>query len=155
VGAPGKTLKQRKSVIEEYEPVWYCEMVTHPEKYNGMKIAVHASGRFGFEWREMFCMKCRDQGLTWLSFEEDEDKIWLYDRLFWKRPKFMSTINATFYGIFHYPGRKCGDQGGYDFEFLVQFIRSVEVISSDGGDPATLSKNEQEKLCQGNEIYIA
>jgi len=57
--------------VSTYTPVSYCELIRHAVQYDGRRVAVRASYRYGFEWQEMFCMKCRDHGKTWLEFESD------------------------------------------------------------------------------------
>jgi hypothetical protein len=135
-----------------YIPVQYCELVQHWNEYDGKNVAIRASYRYGFEWREIFGMKCLEQ-ITWAEFEPESDSAEKsIDRAMRKIPRQQGTINATFYGTFKgTKGHRYGHLGGYAFGFDVKFIEDVEVVSKDDLIPPKLSVKEQNKLCQGNE----
>jgi hypothetical protein len=131
-----------------YTPVSYCELVRYPKEYDGKIVAVRATYRYGFEWQELLCIKCRDQRKTWLEFEAEPASG--VRRALGKAPRHQGTLNATFYGTFRGTKGPYGD-GGYVFRFDVKFIKGVEIVSKDGWAPEHLSASEQQKLCQGDE----
>jgi hypothetical protein len=131
-----------------YTPVSYCELIRHPAEYDGKRVAVRATYRYGFEWQELFGLKCRDTGKTWLEFETETAAT--VRRALSKAPQHQGTLNATFYGTFRGTKGPYGD-GGYPFRFDVKSVRAVEVVSKDGWAPERLSASEQQKLCQGDE----
>jgi hypothetical protein len=149
--AAGKTAKAQgtsQANTAGYSPVSYCELIRHPKDYDGKKVAVRATYRYGFEWQELFGVKCRDQGRTWLEFGADSASA--TRRALAKAPNHQGTLNATFYGTFQASKGPFGD-GGYAFKFDVQSVKAVEVISKDGWAPERLSTSEQQRLCQGDE----
>jgi hypothetical protein len=131
-----------------YLPVSYCELVQKPMDYDGKKVAVRASYRYGFEWQEMFCMRCRAARKTWLEFEAGAAAGVRHALA--KAPHDQGTLNATFYGIFRGVRGPYGD-GGYDFKFDLTSATAVEVVSRQGWVPERLTHNEQKKLCQGDD----
>lgn len=133
-----------KQELEGYTQVRYCDLVSHPKGYENKQIAVSASYRYGFEWQELFCLKCRDKGKTWLEF--DEKTASTARRSLSKAPRNQGIVNATFYGIFESKG-PYGD-GGYAYRFNVKSMKDVKVIYSDGRAPSLLPPEIQKQLCQ-------
>jgi hypothetical protein len=140
--------KHGETDMAGYMPVSYCELIRHPKEYDGKNIAVRATYRYGFEWQEMFCMRCRDDGKTWLEFGTDTPAG--VRRALGKAPRHQGTLNATFYGTFRGSKGPYGD-GGYAFRFDVKAVKGVETVSKDGWAPERLSASEQQKLCQGEQ----
>lgn len=126
-----------------YTKVSYCELIDHPEEYDGKQIEVKASHRYGFEWQELLCMKCRGKKKTWLEISlENEDPL---KRVLRKLPKDQGIINATFYGVFH-TGGSYGD-GGYAHMLDLKFMKDLKIISRNGGVPELLPAKIQKQLC--------
>ncbi len=151
-GATAGAQQHGEADMAGYTPVSYCELVRHPKEYDGKNVAVLATYRYGFEWQEMFCMKCRDQGKTWLEFETESASA--IRRALGKAPRHQGTLNATFYGTFRGTKGPYGD-GGYVFRFDVKSVKAVDIVSKDGWAPERLSASEQQKLCQGDEKETA
>jgi hypothetical protein len=124
----------------------YCDLVGNPNAYDGKTVTVGATYRYGFEWQELFCVQCRDQGKTWLEF--DPDSMAAIRRALNKAPRNQGTLNARFYGVFRSAQGPYGD-GGYTYRFDLNFVEGVEIVSKSGGSPESLSANEQKKLCGG------
>jgi len=124
--------------------VSYCDLVAEPEAYDGKEVTVRASYRYGFEWQELFCQKCRGTGKTWVEF--DEGAAAEYKAALKKFPKHQGTVNAVFTGTFHSSKRRYGD-GGYRFQFVVTGIRNPDVVSKTGAAPEYLSRDSQKRLC--------
>jgi hypothetical protein len=137
-----------KADLAGYMEVSYCDLIRNPEAYDGKRVAVQATYRYGFEWQELFCLKCR-WARTWLEFPAEPDR----PIKFHNAPRYQGTINATFYGKFC--GRKgaYGD-GGYQYQFDVDFARDEKVVSKSGADPSALSPVEQRRVCQGTPAEI-
>jgi hypothetical protein len=146
--AKAKAQHHSEVEMEGYQPVSYCELMRHPKEYDGKSVAVRTTYRYGFEWQEMFCVKCRDQGKTWLEFAAETSSA--VRRALGKAPRHQGTLNATFFGTFRGTKGPYGD-GGYAFRFDLRSVKGVEVVSKNGWTPERLSANEQKKLCQGDE----
>jgi hypothetical protein len=136
---------QLESAMPTYVSVSYCDLVRRPYEYDGKGVAVWATYRYGFEWQELFCVKCRGDRKTWLEFVEMPPDV---HRALSLAPRHEGTLNATFQGTFRGTGGPFGD-GGYAFGFDVRSVRGIEVVSRKGWAPQRLSTAEQGKLCQG------
>lgn len=142
----GKITDERPAPAE-FTPVSYCDLVRHPKEHDGKQVAVWATYRYGFEWQEMYCVKCRDEGKTWLEFEEETAPA--VRHALGRAPRYQGTLNATFYGTFHGTKGPYGD-GAYPFRFDVKSVEAVDLVSRAGWPPQSLSASEQQRLCQGD-----
>jgi hypothetical protein len=143
LGANG--LARQNSPPAGFMPVKYCDLIKHPEEYDGKQVMIEASYRYMFEVQELFCLSCRERGKTWLEFGFDVDEK--SHKALKKGPNNQGTLNGTFFGTFHSSGGRFGD-GGYSFKLDLKYVYKVEVISKEGWDPKKLSNIKLEKLCQ-------
>ncbi len=139
------TQRESNQEIEGYTQVSYCDLIRNLKEYEHRRVAVSASYRYGFEWQELFCMRCRDQGKTWLEFNEKTANA--VRRSLRKAPPDHGIINATFYGILDGSNGPYGD-GGYSYRFDVELVKDVEVVYRDGRAPELLPADVQKRLCQ-------
>lgn len=136
---------QNGSKMTGYPQVSYCDLISHPQEYDGKQVAVRASYRYGFEFQEMFCLKCRGQGKTWLEFGfEAAPNV---RRALRKAPNDHGTVNAVFYGTFRGRRGPYGD-GGYAYKLDLEFLKDVKVVYREGMAPDLLPSNVQKQLCQ-------
>lgn len=140
-----RTQSKSNQELEGYTQVSYCDLIRNLKEYENKRVAVSASYRYGFEWQELFCMKCRGQGKTWLEFnEKTADAVRHALR---KAPRDHGIINATFYGTLDGSNGPYGD-GGYSYRFDVESIKDVKVVYRDGRAPELLPADVQKQLCQ-------
>lgn len=135
-----RTSPQRKTV---QGLVAFCDLVSNPGKYNGKEITTRATFRYGFEWQEVFCLKCDVDSRVWLEFSEDlteKSKAALK-----KAPKDYGIINAVFTGTFRTSG-PYGD-GGYKFELEVKEARNVEVVFKGSEHQNVLPSSVRKRMC--------
>jgi hypothetical protein len=133
---------------EVYTPVSYCELVGHPMEYDGKRIAVRATCLLAYEVQVILSLKCRN--LTYLSFEAETPKA---DRVLQKQiHRDGGTFNATFYGTFHKEmlSKTFSVHGSYQFD--LQYMEDVKIIAKKMRWVEDLSKMEQQKLCEGDEV---
>jgi hypothetical protein len=130
--------------LANYTQIDLCEILRNPQQYDGKQVVVRASYRYGFEWQELFCMRCRKQGKTWLEFSFENDTT--IRRALRKAPKHQGIVNATFYGIFQ-AGGSYGD-GWYSYKIDLRFVKDVKIISRNGGVPESLPSEVRKQLCQ-------
>jgi hypothetical protein len=128
----------------QYLKVDYCDLVANPTAYDGKRVDVIGTFRYGFEWQELYCLKCRGSEKTWVGFPNDPTKG--VNRVLRSIPKGMGTVNATFRGVFHGNGG-FGD-GGYRFLLQVEAIEGAVVISRSGAVPEALKASERRRVCQ-------
>lgn len=128
-----------------YLPVAYCDLIERPAEFDGKRIAVFASYRYGYEWQEIYLLTCREGGKTWLEFPSEPPKE--MKRAFRMTPKSQGTLNGTFAGVFHSKPGAFGD-GGYKFQLALETVTDVRVVSSSGGAPETLKEAERKRLAR-------
>jgi hypothetical protein len=139
------TQRESKQEMEGYTQVSYCDLIRNLKEYEHKRVAVSASYRYGFEWAELFCMRCGGQGKTWLEVAEKNANA--FHRALRKAPRDDGIINATFYGILDGSNGPYGD-GGYSYRFDVELVKDVEVVYRDGRAPDLLPADVQKRLCQ-------
>jgi hypothetical protein len=147
--AEGKNLEPKARFEEkksrDLPTVNYCDVLKNPTEFEGKKLMLKATYRYGVEWQEMFCLTCRDKGRTWLEIEDDAISSQSKKALR-KFPESDGTINAIFTGRFESSGGPFGD-GSYRFRFVLEDITNAELISSSGFEPASLPGNVLKKIC--------
>ena len=127
----------------------FRDLIERPNEYDGRRVSVNATYAYGFEWQEMYCMKCRGGGKTWLELPPTGTRA--MRRALRKVPKWQGTLNARFKGVFHAKSGAFGD-GGYRFQFVLEAVTDVNIISRSGGAPESLTKAERARLCQGDKL---
>jgi hypothetical protein len=73
--------KKKPTPINPIVP--WCEVAKHPEKYINERIRVRAIYGVGFEWSEIFSLRCVGSKSTWLEFSPDIEES--YSRKAWKQ----------------------------------------------------------------------
>src|SRR5258706_4902408 len=100
-----QALAMETSPEQDYLHVAYCDLVRNPAGYDGKKVSVQATYRYGFEWQEIYCVECRASAKTWLEFPGDPPTQ--IKKALKGVPQYQGTLNATFRGVFH----SCGSFG--------------------------------------------
>ncbi|MCO6510520.1 MAG: hypothetical protein J5I65_06975 [Aridibacter famidurans] len=129
---------------EELAPpvISFCDILRNPEKYHGSEVTVRATLRYGFEWKEIYCLGCRKEGKVYLLI--DDSKISKKaGRNLKKLPKEEATVNAIFKGMFENRGKFRGTR----FTFILQEIDEVKVLTKQGVPPQSLPKKHLKKVC--------
>lgn len=125
----------------------YCELLRSPAEFDGKRVTVKATYRYGFEWQELFCFPCRDIGKTWL--EIDDDLISAKSRRVLKKlPNDEGTVSAIFTGTFESSKGPFGD-GGYRFRFTLDEIEQAQLVSRSGF--FDFPEKVQKKICGATE----
>jgi len=133
---------------EVYTPVSYCELVGHPMEYDGKRIAVRATCLLAYEVQVILSLKCRT--LTYLLFKAETPKA---ERVLQKQiQRDGGTFNATFCGTFHKEMLKKTSSVHGSYQLDLQYMENVKNISKKMRWLEDLSKMEQQKLCQGDEV---
>lgn len=123
--------------------VQYCDLIKNPEDYDGKVVTLRATYRYGFEWQEIYCLKCRNLGKTWLEIWDITKKS---KKILKKFPNDDGTVNAIFTGIFQSSKGPFGN-GGYRFRFKLKEISQAELITKSGADPRQLPEEIRKKIC--------
>src|SRR5512132_1827273 len=69
----GNAMCQRKST-DEVPTVPFCDLTAHPERYYKKTVRLRAIYRVGFEWQEIYSLRCIDAPSVWLEFADDIDE---------------------------------------------------------------------------------
>jgi len=132
--------------INPQSPVTFCDLVRNPDKYNGKEVIVRATYRYGFEWSELYCLDCLDQGKTWLDRTVDlEDTS---ARSLKKMPKGAGIVNLTVQGVF-VSGGAFGHENGYHYKIVAHKISDVAVIQTGMKSQAEEERAEKHWACGG------
>ena len=121
----------------EVATVDYCDLIHHPDRYDGKVVRMSATYRLGFEWAEFYCLDCLDKDRrTWVDFEDElcpkSKKI--QDNGFRGR-----TVNVQVVGTFRGSGGRYGD-GGYHFKFVVSCVEQAQTIWNDSWSPVVVAR---------------
>src|SRR5262249_25958143 len=75
--AVGLLLAQTAATAQKrFDRTEFCELLRHPELFDGKEVTVRATWVSGFEWSYMTCLTCltfKDVGKVWLDFSDDLD----------------------------------------------------------------------------------
>ncbi len=123
---------------ETYMKVDYCELIKNPTAYDGRKVRVEATYRFGYEWSELYCASCFDLAKrTWVGFDNLDETC--SDKKLLKKLRKESprgrTLSVVFAGTFD--SSKTGYGHSNDFKFLlnVSCIEKAKVLFEDSRLP--------------------
>ena len=123
--------------------VAYCDLVRHPDKYNGKEVSVRATYKYGFEWEELYCLECKEKGKTWLELiPASLDKA--SEKALNRVPKGAGIVNVTVQGGFTLvSGGHFGHLNGYPYKFVASKVSNVEVVVKGMKDRAEEEKAEK------------
>jgi hypothetical protein len=124
----------------------FCEVINRPAVFDGKRVSVRASYRYGFEWQEVYCLECRSLAKVWLAIPPELPKG--VQKNLNRLPKNQGTINATFTGVFHGSRSAFGD-GGYQYQLDLESLERVVVVPKSGAVPEALPATERAKICHG------
>jgi len=54
--------------------VTFCDLARQPATYANKRVRVRAIYRVGFEWQEIYSVRCIEAPSTWLEFSDDIEK---------------------------------------------------------------------------------
>jgi hypothetical protein len=126
-------------------PVSFGELIGRPKDFDGKRITVRATYRYGFEWQELYCMPSRRSARVWLAIPTDLPKQ--IQNTSKRLPKHQGTINAIFTGLFHGEPSAFGD-GAYQYQLDLEKLDQVEVVSKSGAVPDALTPTERTRVCR-------
>jgi hypothetical protein len=133
--------KNKKLNYEAVENVSFCDMMESPSDFVEKNIKLHAIFRFGFEWSELTCLKCK--GKIWLEYGslfDDLTKSNIRKKVKWSEKG--RTLNITTVGKLYISGGY-GHLGGYKYKFVAEYFEDAEIILNDS--PVTLTPKIQKK----------
>jgi len=121
-----------------------CELMRHPEEYNGKLVKVRATWIYGFEWSYLHCLGC--EGRVWFDTSElDEDKD---EKTLRHMPKDAGIVNLDVDGVFH-AGGGFGHLNGYKYKLTAHAVANPVAISKGLKAPGTELEIERKFACGG------
>jgi hypothetical protein len=79
--------------VQSETDVSFCELVKNPQLYNGKKVTVRATYKYGYEWQYLYCLTCLDRGKVWLEIPSDVDDASV--KALKRTPKGAGTVNRS------------------------------------------------------------
>jgi hypothetical protein len=125
-------------LVHSQSGVTLCDLIHNPAKYTGKEVTIRATYRYGFEWSELYCLDCQDQGKV--SLETPTDLEDTSGKALKKIPTGGGIVNLTVRGIFVSDG-SFGDSNSYRYKIEAVEISDVVVLLK-----GTKSREEEEKI---------
>jgi hypothetical protein len=132
--------------VQPQSPISFCDLVRNPEKYKHKEVTIRATWRYGYEWSQLYCLECLDEGRAWLEMSPDLDDHSM--RALKKLPKHAAIVNLTVHGIFM-SGDTYGHQNGYRFMVVASKVSDIAVIQKGMKPPAQEQRAERHWACGG------
>lgn len=135
-----------RSIAVAQTQVRFCDLLRSPETYNGKQVTIRATYRYGFEWQQLYCLDCLEQGKAWLELPSDLDDGSL--QALKHAPKYAGIVNITVRGMFR-SGGSFGHLNGYRYELVAEKVTNVTVVLKGMKGPLEERKAEQKWACGG------
>ena len=78
----------------------FCDLLRNPERFNGKEVTVRATYRYGYEWSQLYCLKCANEGKVWLELPSALDYDNNSQKALRKMPKGSGIVDVTVKGVF-------------------------------------------------------
>lgn len=124
----------REVLSDSYIKVDYCELIRNPTLYNGKKVRVEATYRYGYEWSEVYCPRCFDlKKRTWVGLDNVDENCSakkLLKKFRNESPK-GRTLSVVFAGTFESSKSDYGHSNDFQFLLNVSCIEKAKVLFED------------------------
>ena len=138
---------QSKS-IENVPTVTFCDLSKHPEIYSNKRIRVRAVYRVGFEWQEIYSLRCPDAPSTWLEFSNNIDEGPSRTQL--KKMdlgnRFSISVGVVLEGRLTGYGGGYGHMNGYALAFTADCIESAKRLDTHGFHRRALLPEDRKRI---------
>ena len=124
----------------------FCDLITSPHNYDQKEVRIKAVHRVGFEWSELYSLKCSPNSSVWVTGIDkycDGSDVKAYNG----RDTFNGrTVGLVAVGRLHGEGGY-GHMNAFDFKFEVRCIEKAEILlKGDSVIPQALSKKQRDKI---------
>jgi hypothetical protein len=120
-----------------------CELIQHPEKYNGQLVKIRATWVYGFEWSYVHCLDCDSR--VWLDTSDLDEQS---QKAIKHIPKGAGIVNIDVEGVFR-AGDSFGHLGGYRYQLTAHTIAHPTSILRGMGTREEVVAIEQKCACGG------
>jgi hypothetical protein len=135
-------LRQTPRAEPSYSAISVCSLLGSADAHDGREVTTYGTYRYGFEWQDLYCLRCAAGGLVWVELEEDAR--WPQGVRF---SKDEGTVNVVFGGRFE-TGRNFGHDNGYRSQLRVTRVLDARFVDSTGVGPWALPPKVRDKVCQ-------
>src|SRR5215467_464704 len=119
-----KTVSSQSQVATIQSDITFCELVKHPELYNGKEVTIQAQYARGFEWSALFSQEC--SGQVWLEGGGlDDASTQTLKQAYNAGPTYL-TVRGTFSS-----GSRYGHMGGYLYQIEAHKLLSLLKVASE------------------------
>lgn len=124
-----------------------CQLLESPGSYSGRTIRVKAVYRYGFEWSELYSLKCSNDKRIWVEREDRKcEKAGTVEEMEY------AGMGGRTYGIVAEGTLIEGDELGYghfnsfDYLFRIQCFEKAVRLDGKGYVPGSLSTESRKKV---------
>jgi len=139
--------KTENKSYEKIINVNFCDLLRNPAEYKDKIVRIKATYRVGFEWTELYCSDCLNNGRTWVGFDNltiEKTEKNLAKELEQRKTYEGRTANVIFIGK-HKTGKNFGHLGEYQNLFEVESVEGGKVIYNDSPVPQYLPEEVKAK----------
>jgi hypothetical protein len=131
-----------------------CELLRHPQKYTEVKLRIKAIYRYGFEWSELYTLKCPDVADKTVLFEASREKICAAPGPLDQMDS--AGMGGRTFGIIAVGRlvkleRRGSNNCCADYKFVADCLESAESLDKTGQIPGALAPEDRERILRFEE----
>jgi hypothetical protein len=135
--------------VQSTPAVGFCDVASHPENFMNKRVRVRAVYRVGFEWQEIYSLRCVDAPSTWVEFS---DTFEVSSRKAMKQMEtgkhFSISVGVVLEGRLTGYGGGYGHMNGYRPAFIIDRIESAKRLDNRGFHRRALSPGDRKRIEQ-------
>lgn len=138
--------KTSTNVAEQIKNADLCEILKSPQEFEGKSVKVKAVYRYGFEWSEIYTLKCQTNKRIWVETTDKkcQDSSKAEDLPFAGVESKTAGIIAE--GKFTFKKEGYGYMNSFDYKFTVNCFEKVTIIDDEGFVPQALTPEQRRRI---------
>lgn len=147
--AGGQTIQKQSSPT-----VGFCEVASHPETYLNKPLRFRVIYRVGFEWEEIYSLRCVNAPSTWVEFSDTFDEFSSHNAIkqMDKGKHFSITVGLVLEGRLTGYGGGYGHMNGFPLAFTIDRVESAKRLDNHGFHRRELLPEDQRRIEQYENI---
>ena len=133
---------------ESVPTVTLCDLAINPATYANKRVRLRAIYRVGFEWQEIYSLRCADAPSTWLEFSDNIDEGPSRKQL--KKMdlgnRFSISVGVVLEGRLTGSGGGYGHMNGYALAFTADCIESAKRLDRHGFHRRALLPEDRKRI---------
>jgi hypothetical protein len=134
--------------------VSFCDVASHPESYVNKHVRFRVIYRVGFEWQEIYSLRCVNAPSTWVEFSDNFEEV--SSRNAMKHMEagkhFSISVGVVLDGRLTGYGGGYGHMGGYSLAFTIDRVESAKRLDNHGFHRRALSPEDRKRIEQFEKI---